>query len=101
MGGTTAKTCLVENGRAHVKYEFEAGRRDQFKPGSRLPLKLTVVDMIEIGAGGGSIATVDDLGLLKVGPRSAGPGPGPLAYRRGGDQELMTAPDIASNQSLT
>jgi N-methylhydantoinase A len=94
MGGTTAKMCLVENGRAHVKYEFEAGRLDKFKPGSGLPLKLTVVDMIEIGAGGGSIAAVDDLGLMKVGPRSAGSMPGPVAYGRGGEEPTVTDADL-------
>jgi N-methylhydantoinase A len=94
MGGTTAKMCLVENGRAHVKHEFEAGRLDKFKPGSGLPLRLTVVDMIEIGAGGGSVATADDLGLLKVGPRSAGSVPGPVAYGRGGEEPTVTDADL-------
>ena len=94
MGGTTAKMCLVENGRAHVKHEFEAGRREKFKPGSGLPLRLTVVDMIEIGAGGGSIAAVDDLGLMKVGPRSAGSVPGPVAYGRGGHEPTVTDADL-------
>jgi N-methylhydantoinase A len=90
MGGTTAKTCLIEDGRPRLKHEFEAGRAEKFKPGSGLPLKLTVIDLIEIGAGGGSIATVDDIGLLKVGPRSAGSVPGPVAYGRGGTQPTVT-----------
>ncbi len=94
MGGTTAKMCLVENGRAHVKHEFEAARREKFKPGSGLPLRLTVVDMVEIGAGGGSIASVDDLGLMKVGPRSAGSVPGPVAYGRGGHEPTVTDADL-------
>jgi N-methylhydantoinase A len=94
MGGTTAKICLVENGRAHVKHAFEAGRQDRFKPGSGLPLMLTVVDMIEIGAGGGSIASADDLGLMKVGPRSAGSVPGPIAYGRGGTDPTVTDADL-------
>ena len=94
MGGTTAKMCLVENGRAHIRHDFEAGRREKFKPGSGLPLKLTVVDMIEIGAGGGSIAGVDDLGLMKVGPRSAGSVPGPVAYGRGGEEPTVTDADL-------
>src|SRR6266446_6908551 len=72
MGGTTAKMCLIEHGEAHIKHDFEAGRLERFKQGSGLPLKITVIDMIEIGAGGGSIASVDALGLMKVGPRSAG-----------------------------
>ncbi len=94
MGGTTAKMCLIEDGRPDVKREFEAGRLDRFKPGSGLPLKLTVVDMIEIGSGGGSIAAVDDLGLLRVGPRSAGSVPGPVAYGRGGRQPTVTDSDL-------
>ena len=94
MGGTTAKMCLVENGRAHVRHEFEAGRAEMFKPGSGLPVKLTVVDMIEIGAGGGSVAAVDDLGLMKVGPRSAGSVPGPVAYGRGGHEPTVTDADL-------
>jgi N-methylhydantoinase A len=94
MGGTTAKTCLVEDGRPRLKHEFEAGRVDKFKPGSGLPLRLTVIDLIEIGAGGGSIAASDDLGLLKVGPRSAGSVPGPVAYGRGGTQPTVTDADL-------
>ena len=94
MGGTTAKTCLVEDGRPRLRHEFEASRVDTFKPGSGLPLKLTVIDMIEIGAGGGSIAAVDSLGLLKVGPRSAGSVPGPVAYGRGGTQPTVTDADL-------
>lgn len=94
MGGTTAKMCLVERGHPHIKHEFEAGRLDKFKPGSGLPLRLTVVDMIEIGSGGGSIAAIDELGLMKVGPRSAGSVPGPVAYRRGGTEPTVTDSDL-------
>jgi N-methylhydantoinase A len=94
MGGTTAKMCLIEDGQPRLTHEFEAGRLDRFKPGSGLPVKLAVIDMIEIGAGGGSIAAVDDLGLLKVGPRSAGSVPGPVAYGRGGDQPTVTDADL-------
>jgi len=94
MGGTTAKMCLVEQGHPHIKHEFEAGRLDKFKPGSGLPLRLTVVDMIEIGSGGGSIAAIDELGLMKVGPRSAGSVPGPVAYRRGGTEPTVTDSDV-------
>jgi N-methylhydantoinase A len=94
MGGTTAKTCLIEDGRPLLKHEFEAGHVDKFKPGSGLPLRLTVIDLIEIGAGGGSIAAADDLGLLKVGPRSAGSVPGPVAYGRGGQQPTVTDADL-------
>ncbi len=94
MGGTTAKTCLIEDGRPRLKHEFEAGRVDKFKPGSGLPLKLAVIDMIEIGVGGGSIAAADDLGLLKVGPRSAGSVPGPAAYGRGSTDPTVTDADL-------
>ena len=67
MGGTTAKICLIENGKPRRAHEFEAGRVRRFRKGSGIPLKITVVDMIEIGAGGGSLASVDGMGLLKVG----------------------------------
>jgi N-methylhydantoinase A len=94
MGGTTAKMCLIENGHPHVKHDFEAGRLERFKPGSGLPLKVTVIDMIEIGSGGGSIASVDNIGLMKVGPRSAGSMPGPVAYGKGGTQPTVTDADL-------
>ncbi len=94
MGGTTAKIAAVQEGRPRVKHDFEAGRVDKFKPGSGLPVRLTVVDMIEIGSGGGSIAAPDALGLLKVGPRSAGSVPGPVAYGRGGEHPTVTDADL-------
>jgi N-methylhydantoinase A len=94
MGGTTAKMCLIEHGLPHKKHEFEAGRLDKFKPGSGLPLKLTVIDMIEIGSGGGSIAALDPLGLMTVGPKSAGSVPGPVAYRGGGQSPTVTDADL-------
>ena len=94
MGGTTAKTCLIENGSPVVTTEFEVARHHRFKKGSGLPLRLPVVDMIEIGAGGGSIARVDDLGLLKVGPESAGADPGPACYGRGGTMPTVTDADL-------
>ncbi|TWB29702.1 hydantoinase/oxoprolinase family protein [Nitrospirillum bahiense] len=94
MGGTTAKMCLVEDYAPHIKHDFEAGRLHRFKQGSGLPLKVTVVDMIEIGAGGGSIAGLDALGLLKVGPRSAGSVPGPVCYGRGGTEPTVTDADL-------
>ena len=84
MGGTTAKACLVQDGRPDVAPAMEAARVHRFKRGSGLPIKAPVIDMIEIGAGGGSIAHVDALGLLKVGPRSAGADPGPACYGLGG-----------------
>jgi len=94
MGGTTAKMCLIEDGEPHVKHDFEAGRLERFKKGSGLPLKVTVVDMIEISGGGGSIAAIDSLGLMKVGPRSASSVPGPVAYGRGGTEPTVTDADL-------
>lgn len=94
LGGTTAKMCIIDDGVPDIKHEFEAGRIRRFKPGSGLPLKVTVVDLIEIGAGGGSIATIDTLGLMKVGPRSAGSMPGPVCYGRGGRDPTVTDADL-------
>ncbi|WP_439598326.1 hydantoinase/oxoprolinase family protein [Falsiroseomonas sp.] len=95
MGGTTAKMCLVENAAPDRKFDFEAGRVRRFQKGSGLPLKVTVVDMIEIGAGGGSISRVDEAsGLMKVGPRSAGAKPGPICYGRGGTEPTVTDGDL-------
>jgi len=95
MGGTTAKMCLVENGAPDHKFDFEAGRVRRFVKGSGLPLKVSVVDMIEIGAGGGSIARVEPAsGLMKVGPRSAGAKPGPVCYGRGGSEPTVTDADL-------
>jgi 5-oxoprolinase (ATP-hydrolysing) len=90
MGGTTAKACLIQDGRAEVAPMMEAARVHRFKKGSGLPIKAPVIDMIEIGAGGGSIARVDDLTLLKVGPGSAGADPGPASYGRGGTEPTVT-----------
>lgn len=94
MGGTTAKVCLIENGRPTVHNGFEVGRVHRLKPGSGLPVTMPVVDMLEIGAGGGSIAELDALGLLKVGPHSAGSRPGPAGYGLGGDRPTVTDADI-------
>ncbi len=94
MGGTTAKLCVIENGAPLVAAEFEVDRVYRLKRGSGLPIKLPVVDMIEIGVGGGSIARVDELGLLRVGPRSAGADPGPVCYGRGGTQSTVTDADL-------
>ncbi|MGG5817419.1 hydantoinase B/oxoprolinase family protein [Falsiroseomonas sp. HW251] len=90
MGGTTAKACLIEHGRAEIAAEMEAGRTHRFKKGSGLPIKAPTIDMIEIGAGGGSIASIDEVGLLRVGPHSAGSAPGPACYGRGGTQPTVT-----------
>jgi 5-oxoprolinase (ATP-hydrolysing)/N-methylhydantoinase A len=90
MGGTTAKACLVQEGRVDVAPMMEAARVHRFKRGSGLPIKAPVIDMIEIGAGGGSIATIDEVGLLKVGPRSASADPGPACYGKGGSEPTVT-----------
>jgi 5-oxoprolinase (ATP-hydrolysing)/N-methylhydantoinase A len=90
MGGTTAKACLIENGRAEIAPMMEAARVHRFKKGSGLPIKAPVIDMIEIGAGGGSIASIDEVGLLRVGPHSAGAEPGPACYGRGGTEPTVT-----------
>jgi N-methylhydantoinase A/oxoprolinase/acetone carboxylase beta subunit/N-methylhydantoinase B/oxoprolinase/acetone carboxylase alpha subunit len=90
MGGTTAKACLIEDGRAEVAPMMEAARVHRFKKGSGLPIKAPVIDMIEIGAGGGSVASIDEVGLLRVGPHSAGADPGPACYARGGAEPTVT-----------
>jgi N-methylhydantoinase A/oxoprolinase/acetone carboxylase beta subunit len=90
MGGTTAKACLVNDGTPSITTDFEAARLQRFKKGSGLPVRLPTVDLIEIGAGGGSIAHVDATGLLKVGPHSAGSRPGPACYGLGGTLPTVT-----------
>lgn len=95
MGGTTAKICLLQDYRATTAREFEAARTARFAKGSGLPLRIPVVEMIEIGAGGGSIAAVDALDRVAVGPASAGAEPGPACYGRGGTQPTVTDADLA------
>ncbi len=90
MGGTTAKASLIRNGEPDVAPMLEVARVHRFKKGSGLPVFAPVIDMMEIGAGGGSIARVDELGLLKVGPESAGADPGPACYRQGGTEPTVT-----------
>jgi 5-oxoprolinase (ATP-hydrolysing)/N-methylhydantoinase A len=90
MGGTTAKICLIRDGRPAIAPEMEVARVHRFKRGSGLPVTVPTVDMMEIGAGGGSIAWIDTLGLLKVGPHSAGAEPGPACYGRGGREATVT-----------
>lgn len=94
MGGTTAKACLIQDGRPSVAAELEVARLHRFKRGSGLPLKSSSVELIEIGAGGGSIARVDRFGLVQVGPDSAGSDPGPACYGRGGSQPTVTDADL-------
>ena len=94
MGGTTAKACLIQDRRPRIAGAFEVDRRYRFKPGSGLPVTVPAIEMIEVGAGGGSVARVDDLGLLKVGPESAGSEPGPVCYARGGAEPTVTDADL-------
>jgi N-methylhydantoinase A len=94
MGGTTAKACLIEGGEPLTSSEFEVARVYRFKKGSGLPVKTSVIEMIEIGAGGGSIARLGALGLPKVGPESAGADPGPACYGRGGGEPTVTDADL-------
>jgi N-methylhydantoinase A len=94
MGGTTAKACVIDRGEPQLAREFEVARADRFKKGSGLPIRVPVVELIEIGAGGGSIARVDRMGLLKVGPDSAGADPGPAAYGAGGREPTVTDADL-------
>ena len=94
MGGTTAKACLVDDGEPLKGNDFEVARVFRFKKGSGLPLRIPVIDMIEIGAGGGSIASIDRLGLLQIGPQSASADPGPACYGRGGRLATVTDADL-------
>ena len=95
MGGTTAKLCLIDGDEPDIAYRFEAARERRFAEGSGLPIRISTVELIEIGAGGGSIARIDALGLLKAGPDSAGAVPGPVAYGRGGTAPTVTDADFA------
>ena len=94
MGGTTAKLCIVDDGEPLVAYGFEAARQKRFIEGSGLPVRISAIELIEVGAGGGSIAHIDDIGLLKVGPESAGSQPGPASYGFGGTQPTVTDADF-------
>ncbi|MBS0526720.1 MAG: hydantoinase/oxoprolinase family protein [Proteobacteria bacterium] len=95
MGGTTAKLALVDDGEPLVAYGFEAAREKRFLRGSGLPMQIATVELIEIGAGGGSIAHRSDLGTLNVGPESSGAQPGPACYGRGGTNATVTDADLA------
>lgn len=94
MGGTTAKLCLIHQGRPSIAPSLEVARVERFKKGSGYPLQFPTVEMLEIGAGGGSIARIDSLGLLKIGPESAGANPGPACYGFGGPQPTVTDADL-------
>ena len=95
MGGTTAKLCIVDDGRPLSSRHFEVARSYRFRKGSGLPVRVPVIEMVEIGAGGGSIASVDTMGRIQVGPLSAGSEPGPAAYGRGGEHPTVTDADVA------
>jgi N-methylhydantoinase A len=90
MGGTTAKVCLIDGFKPQASRTFEVARVGRFKKGSGLPLRIPVIEMVEIGAGGGSLAHVDALGMIGVGPESAGADPGPACYGRGGQLPAVT-----------
>ena len=94
MGGTTAKVCLIHDGKPAIASSLEAARVHRFSKGSGYPLQFPTVDILESGAGGGSIAWIDKLGLLKVGPQSAGSSPGPACYGFGGSQPTVTDADL-------
>ncbi len=90
MGGTTAKICLIDDGAPQMSRSFEVARIGRFRKGSGLPLRIPVIEMVEIGAGGGSLAHLDALGRIAVGPESAGADPGPACYGRGGTRPTVT-----------
>ncbi|MCC6469839.1 MAG: hydantoinase/oxoprolinase family protein, partial [Alphaproteobacteria bacterium] len=94
MGGTTAKACVAVDGKPSITHSFEFGRVQRFKRGSGLPAVVPSIDLIEIGAGGGSLASLNALGLLQVGPQSAGAEPGPACYGQGGTQATVTDADL-------
>jgi N-methylhydantoinase A len=94
MGGTTAKICLIDHGKPLKSRTFEVDRTERFLKGSGLPVRIPVIEMVEIGAGGGSIAHVDPLGRVAVGPESASSEPGPAAYGRGGIRPTVSDADL-------
>jgi N-methylhydantoinase A len=95
MGGTTAKICLIDDGKPLMARTFEVDRQSRFMKGSGLPVRIPVIEMVEIGAGGGSLAIVDALKRITVGPESAGSEPGPASYGRGGERPAVTDADLA------
>ncbi|ETW98218.1 MAG: methylhydantoinase [Candidatus Entotheonella factor] len=94
MGGTTAKICLIDDGAPQTSRSFEVARVYRFLKGSGIPLRIPVIEMVEIGAGGGSKAHIDAMGRIAVGPESAGSEPGPACYDRGGTQATVTDADV-------
>src|SRR6202050_5039411 len=95
IGGTTAKICFIDKAQPQTARLFEVARIYRFAKGSGLPLRIPVIEMVEIGAGGGSIASVDGLNRIVVGPASAGSEPGPVCYGRGGSEPTVTDADVA------
>ena len=95
MGGTTAKICLIDDFKPQTARTFEVARVGRFRKGSGLPLRIPVIEMVEIGAGGGSIAHVDTMGRIGVGPESAGADPGPACYGRGGTHPAVTDANLS------
>lgn len=98
MGGTTAKICLISDGAPTLSRSFEVGRVHRFLKGSGLPLRVPVIEMVEIGAGGGSIASVDAMNRVRVGPESAAADPGPACYDRGGVEPTVTDADVTAGR---
>lgn len=98
MGGTTAKICLIDDGQPLLSRHFEIDRSHRFMKGSGMPVKIPVVEMVEIGAGGGSIASVDRLGRLRIGPQSAGSDPGPACYGLGGTDFTVTDANLLTGR---
>jgi N-methylhydantoinase A len=94
MGGTTAKICLIKNYTPRTSRVFEVARTYRFKKGSGMPISIPVIDMVEIGAGGGSLAHVDEMKQIRVGPESAGSEPGPACYNKGGNKPAVTDADL-------
>ena len=94
MGGTTAKICLIKNQTPKTSRVFEVARTYRFKKGSGMPISIPVIDMVEIGAGGGSLAHIDSMRQIRVGPESAGSEPGPACYGQGGDKPAVTDADL-------
>ncbi|MFX0201169.1 MAG: hydantoinase/oxoprolinase family protein, partial [Candidatus Hodarchaeota archaeon] len=94
MGGTTAKSCLIKDGRLPKTEDYEVARMERFKKGSGIPVQIPGIDLLEIGAGGGSIAQINRFGLLQVGPQSSGAVPGPACYGQGGKDPCVTDADL-------
>jgi N-methylhydantoinase A len=94
MGGTTAKLCLIDGARPQTARRFEIARAERFLKGSGMPVRIPVIEMIEIGAGGGSLVSVDRMGRIRVGPESAGADPGPVAFGKGGTTATVTDADV-------